>query len=332
MEIRGLISVIIPVYNVEKYLRECVNSVLRQTYQNFEIILVDDGSTDGSSDICDAYAAEDSRVQCIHKTNGGASSARNVGMDAARGGYVYFLDSDDTLEHEALQVLFDTAEAEKADIVFFEADCFSDNGKGSTGNYNYGHQYDTQKGGIVLAELIDNQEFHVSIPLLFLKTSFLRNTGKRLVEGIMYEDMVFTYELFLEANRIAHCRRKLYHRRYRDASVMTSPKRMFNFVSSDTVYWELINYMTRFGLLESSCAKKYIARCAANSLNMYSDLKLKDRRKCRERYRNLRSSILEHEGFGSIALKARCHGKLLWILAKCIEKAGFVRERGKCGL
>ena len=90
-----LVSVIIPVYNVEKYLRECVDSVIAQTYTHIEIILVDDGSTDGSSAICDAYAQMDARIKVIHKANGGQASARNVAMDTMQGEYVMFLDSDD---------------------------------------------------------------------------------------------------------------------------------------------------------------------------------------------------------------------------------------------
>lgn len=92
---QSLISVIIPVYNVERYLHQCVDSVLTQTYTNLEIILVDDGSPDTSPDICDEYAQKDKRIKVIHKDNGGLSSARNAGLDVATGNFIYFLDSDD---------------------------------------------------------------------------------------------------------------------------------------------------------------------------------------------------------------------------------------------
>ena len=90
-----MISVIIPVYNVEKYLARCIDSVLRQTYHNFEIILVDDGTPDRSGEICDEYAAKDARISVIHKENGGLSSARNAGIEAAKGQWLQFVDSDD---------------------------------------------------------------------------------------------------------------------------------------------------------------------------------------------------------------------------------------------
>lgn len=100
------ISVIIPIYNVEKYLSDCVESVLKQTYTDLEIILVDDGSQDASGQICDDYAKQDSRVQVIHKKNGGLSSARNAGIDQATGQYFFFLDSDDWIAENALELLY----------------------------------------------------------------------------------------------------------------------------------------------------------------------------------------------------------------------------------
>ena len=98
-----LISVIVPIYNVEKYLRRCINSILAQTYQKFELILVDDGSPDNSGKICDEYANIDDRIVVIHKKNGGLSDARNAGLDVAKGDYVIFIDSDDYIEYDLFQ-------------------------------------------------------------------------------------------------------------------------------------------------------------------------------------------------------------------------------------
>ena len=91
------ISIISPVYNVEDYLKDCVESILNQTYKNIELILIDDGSTDNSGKICDEYASKDNRVKIVHKKNGGLSSARNAGLDIATGDYIFFVDSDDFL-------------------------------------------------------------------------------------------------------------------------------------------------------------------------------------------------------------------------------------------
>lgn len=106
MEKNELISVIVPVYNIEQYLPACIESILAQTYTNLEIIFIDDGSTDGSGRVCDEYAAKDARIRVIHKPNGGVSSARNVGLDAATGTLIGFVDGDDTIAPEMYQTLY----------------------------------------------------------------------------------------------------------------------------------------------------------------------------------------------------------------------------------
>ena len=110
-----MISVIVPVYNAEKYLKECIRSILNQTIQNLELILVNDGSTDGSGYICDEYINKDNRIKVIHKENGGVSSARNMGISEATGEYFTFVDSDDYLEPNALEILYN-------DIIIYNAD------------------------------------------------------------------------------------------------------------------------------------------------------------------------------------------------------------------
>ena len=101
-----LISIIIPVYNVEKYLEDCLNSVVNQTYKNLEIILIDDGSTDNSGKICDLYAKKDNRIVVIHKENAGVSSARNVGLKIAKGLYIGFVDPDDYIAEDMYEILY----------------------------------------------------------------------------------------------------------------------------------------------------------------------------------------------------------------------------------
>lgn len=117
------ISVIVPVYNVELYLPQCVDSILNQTCDDFELILVDDGSPDGCPAIRDEYARKDNRVRVIHKTNGGLSSARNAGLDVANGEYIFFLDSDDWLHHAALQIMLDICEKTGAYLAICNLEC-----------------------------------------------------------------------------------------------------------------------------------------------------------------------------------------------------------------
>lgn len=129
-----MVSVIIPVYNVEQYLRRCIDSVLAQTYTDLEIILVDDGSPDGSGAICDEYAAKDSRIKVIHQANAGVSAARNAGMDLASGEYLAFIDSDDFIEPEMYEQMLAAAEKTGADVV----EC----------NYQYGTWENTDSGEV----------------------------------------------------------------------------------------------------------------------------------------------------------------------------------------
>lgn len=112
-------SVIVPVYNVEQYIDRCIQSILDQSYRNFELILVDDGSSDNSGTICDKYVVDDKRVKIIHQENKGLSAARNVGMELAKGEYLYFVDSDDWIEKETLQVLADEIRLNKSDVIIF---------------------------------------------------------------------------------------------------------------------------------------------------------------------------------------------------------------------
>ncbi|MBE5921843.1 MAG: glycosyltransferase [Lachnospiraceae bacterium] len=321
MEKSELISVIIPVYNIEKYLRECVDSVLNQTYQNFEIILVDDGSTDDSGKICDYYAESNSKVQVIHKTNGGASSARNVGMKAATGKYIYFLDSDDKIVSNALYILFERAEKEAADVLFFEAYSFRENETEMIkGNYSYRNQYNHDKGHVVLESLIKNNEFHVSIPLLFIRREFLNETRLKLVEGIMYEDMIFTYELFCKANKVVHVPESLYQRRYRAGSVMQTHKSTRNFVSAYVVFQHLNKNMSQSYILSDKASKQYISKWALNTLNLYSHLTRRERNECKEDHKCLKKEILANKAYDNKALYMRCYGIFPWFCYKVFEK------------
>ena len=127
MNTNPMISVIVPVYNVEQYLPQCIDSILAQTYRDFELLLIDDGSPDRSGRICDEYAARDERVRVFHKENGGVSSARNLGLDNAQGEWITFVDADDVLIKETFDILYERGEFYKYDFIRFGAYRFSDN-------------------------------------------------------------------------------------------------------------------------------------------------------------------------------------------------------------
>ena len=216
-----MVSVIIPVYNVEKYLAECVDSVLGQSYTDFEIILVDDGATDSSGSMCDAYARKDPRIRVIHQTNGGLSAARNTGLRAARGEYVYFLDSDDYIEPQTLAMLMEKAEHEQADVVFFDGYVFYDECEedGSFFGYTRKASSPARNGRQQLAELLKHDEYRTAVPLMLFRTDYLTKNQLRFEEGIIHEDELFTFLVYNADGRVAHCHEPLYARRMRPASI-----------------------------------------------------------------------------------------------------------------
>lgn len=328
MENSVKVSVVIPVYNVEKYLRECVDSVLKQTYSSYEIILVDDGSTDSSGSICDSYLIKDSRIRVLHKANGGLSSARNAGLEIAVGKYVYFLDSDDYITAQTLEKLVETAEKENSDIVFFDAVSFADaedNFKVSQ-NYIRKHNYKTGKGTAVFSEMQKNDEFHSAVQLMVFKRRFLQKNGLVFVDGIYYEDMVFSYSSLCVADIVSHVHLPLYYRRYRPNSIMTSNKNPKHFASFTRVYEEVKSFSESLGISDEAFAKAYIVRCAFNCFNIYEKLSKGDKEKNKEKIKAISNDILKNNAFGNKALQMRCYGKIFWVIYKLIE-IPFMKRR-----
>lgn len=223
------VSVIIPVYNVEKYLEECVESVINNTLRDIEIICVDDGSTDGSAKIIERFAEKDSRVKVISKENGGLSSARNAGMKKATGEYILFLDSDDYIEPRALEYLYAEAKAENLDQLFFGAKSFYDNADVSGDFHNYSSYY-TRKanysyvmtGRTMFNIMSENAEFKPSACLQLVRKGFLDENEILFVEGLVYEDNPFTLECLFLSKRVMYKNINLYNRRLRKNSIITA--------------------------------------------------------------------------------------------------------------
>ncbi len=195
----GLVSVIVPVYNVEAYLPPCVESILAQTWRNFELTLVDDGSTDGCGVLCDGYAAADARVRVIHQANGGQATARNVALDQCRGQWVAFVDSDDRLEPDYLAVLVNDLTATGADIAacrwqeFGEADAppVPAPAAGSP------RVMDREQA---LAALFYQRELDAAVWGKLYRSALFE--GLRFPDGRIYEDLVLSYQLIDRAERV----------------------------------------------------------------------------------------------------------------------------------
>lgn len=191
-----LLSVIIPVYNVKPYLEKCVESIVDQTYHNLQIILVDDGSTDGSQTICDELAQKDSRIVVIHKENGGLSTARNVGMDRAKGDYIAFVDSDDWLERNMYEVLINQLEAHDADLAacsFYE--CKGDEKK-AVGDSKNISVFNTEE------IFINKNQLRFLVWNKVFRRSFVEKL--RFVPGQVYEDFHFCRQVFLKTKKLIY--------------------------------------------------------------------------------------------------------------------------------
>lgn len=319
MDNQALISVIIPVYNVEKYLHECIDSVLKQTYSNYEIILVDDGSTDSSGKICDEYAAN-AKVMVIHQKNAGLSAARNAGFDASNGEYVYFLDSDDYILPQTLLTLYKEATSNNSDVVFFDAVSFADGDFKVNQNYIRKKSYEKCSGLEMLKRLQDAGEYHSAVPLLFVKKSLIEKNKLSFVDGIYYEDMVYTYQIFCCAKVVSQCKEALYCRRYRQSSIMTSKKNKKHFQSAERVYFEVRNYTIKLNIIPDETAKKYIIRCAYNVFNIFEKLGKSEKKEMRNKLISFKNDVLQNSAYGDDALKMRCRGKLFWFVYKVFEK------------
>lgn len=211
-----LISVIVPIYNVEKYLARCVDSIVNQTYKNLEIILVNDGSPDLCPQMCDDYAEKDSRIKVVHKKNGGLSDARNAGMAVAKGEYISFIDSDDYVSDDFFECLLDVMNKENSDIAecsvvkFYEDnrfDEFSDDLSVKT--------YDTQNA---MSALIAENPFHQHVWNKLYKTELVKDIPYAV--GKLNEDEFWTYQVFGRANKVARLNKTMYYYFQRISSIM----------------------------------------------------------------------------------------------------------------
>lgn len=216
-----LVSIIIPVYNVQDELNLCLESVISQTYRNIEILVIDDGSTDESASICDFYEKKDSRIKVIHKLNGGLSDARNVGLEYASGEYVYFLDSDDLIKNDTIEVLLSLCEKYDAEIGISWFCPFYSNLElkellPSSGNRDI--QIMNKKEAIKKMILPDNYD-HSGCGKLYRKSLW---ENMIFPKGKLYEDLYTTYDIFYKANKIVYVLEPKYLYRQRVGSIMNS--------------------------------------------------------------------------------------------------------------
>ena len=246
-----LISIIVPCYNVERYLPKCVDSILNQTYKNLEVWLVDDGSPDRCGIICDEYAQKDTRIKVIHKQNGGLSDARNVAIDVATGEYIVFIDSDDRVTFDHVETLYNLAQKYEVDLAAAQ---FMEEHEGFSTTLDKDTPKEYKLGAEDALETMFYQDKIENSAWGKIYKRSLFATGIRYPKGKLYEDFATTYKLIEKAGSVA----------------ITSKKTTFYLIRNDSIqgecYNERKNAILEFGdqLLEHfqpSKAKLYNAIC-----------------------------------------------------------------------
>lgn len=245
------ISIIVPIYNVERYLNQCVKSIINQTYKNLEIILVDDGSPDNSGKLCDEYKEKDERIIVIHKKNGGLSDARNAGIEVATGKYIGFVDSDDYIEKDMYELLYNNMLREKAEISCCNRFLVYSNKTEIYGEKKYYKVMNSQEA-IKLACKIGY--IGISAYTKLYKRELFENI--RYPKGKISEDMYTTYKLFDKANKIVYDSTPKYYYRQRKGSITNSKKINTNAIEATKEMIEFVK--NKYPEIENDAIKYYL--------------------------------------------------------------------------
>lgn len=248
MEKKPMISVIVPVYQVQEYLEPCLDSIVNQTYQNLEIILIDDGSTDNSGKICDKYAGNDARIKVIHKKNGGISSARNAGLKIAEGELIGFVDSDDWIDPDMFSYLQSVLAENSADIVTCAAAPESLPDKQNTVTV-----LDMESA---MSSLLDGGKVDNSV----WNKLYTRNVwdGVFFPEGMILEDAATIYKCILKAKRIVVTEYPCYHYRIRQGSILHTAFTKKNFDGVKASKSRLDDICIHAPVLKQKAANAYV--------------------------------------------------------------------------
>ena len=254
------VSVIIPVYNVEKWLPACLDSVLSQTLQDIEVLAIDDKSPDRCPEILDEYAGRDSRIRVFHlPENRRQGYGRNLGLENARGRYVYFLDSDDMITKEALEELADIADRDQLDGIHFDSQAVYDDEELKaeySGKYIAGRQgkYEDKiyEGEELFQAFSDHLDWQVYVQRQIWRRSYLLEKGIRFPVGAEHEDQFFSIASLAAAGRVRYIPKPYFIRRWRRDSVMTVPFRAKNFHGYFVNVHELIAFLRKEGRLRGA--------------------------------------------------------------------------------
>lgn len=266
-----LVSIVIPIYKVEEYINRCVDSIIRQTYKNLEIILVDDGSPDKCGSICDDYSVYDDRIKVIHKNNGGLSDARNAGIDIAQGNYITFVDSDDWVNENYIDTLYNLITKADAEIAACNFQKTSD--ENNVNEFNFVEEY--QYSNIQALEEMMGQlyvQMVVAWGKLYKRSLF---NDVRFPVGRVHEDEFTTYKLIYKANKIVYTPAQLLYYWQRNDSITGSEINHKNLYDAFKALEERAIFLYNVGLekLSSKAYRSYFVKyvCIDSEIEMIGD-------------------------------------------------------------
>lgn len=323
-----LITIIIPIYKVEKYLHKCIDSVIEQTYTNLEIILVDDGSPDNCPKICDEYAKKDKRIKVIHKKNGGLSDARNVAIKIANGEFIFLLDSDDTITNDAIEYMYNLAKKENAEIVSGQYNKVYEgiNDEIIIDNDNYIKIYNTKEA--LESMLYDSYITNMGCNKLYKKDLF---NNIEFPIGKLYEDLGTTYKLISKSNKIVVTSKKTYNYLInRNGSIMNKkfePNRM----QALTFTEEILDFIQKkYKDIENAAKARLYSECIAIFVQIPNNKDfIAENKKIKYYLKKYRKDILFDKKISKkqkimciVAIFGKKPLKLVWNLKENIKKIG----------
>ena len=272
-----LVSIIIPAYNVEAYVDRCLDSVIRQTYDSLEIICIDDSSTDATLEKLEQWKQKDMRVRCVkNESNLGLSRTRNKGMEIAKGEYIFFLDADDYLELNCIEILVTTSDKNKTDMLGYSF-------KTEFENSNIAEKYNTMIADGREIELTDGKDYFIqdvdsktvhcmSVSYLY-RTEFIRNNNLQFETGIIHEDMLFYFQCLMHAERVKLISEALYHYCMRERSIVTSEKNLLYLQNELESYCVIVHRILEYPIGEEwSVLEKKIQRYARFMMQFIHEL------------------------------------------------------------
>ena len=262
------ISIIIPVYDVEDFIEECICSISNQSLKELEIICIDDGSTDGTVEIIEKCKQGDERITIIKQEHAGVSVARNAGIDASVGEYLYFMDSDDYIVEDMLAILYEEVKKDDLDDICFNADAVYESEELEETFPTYKELYyrpgiyeDVVTGRELFTKLEENKNYTPVPWLHMVKRELIINNNIRFFPGIPHGDNLFSMEVYLVAERVKHISQSLYRRRVREGSISTKEKAFINSYGYFSCITAFVKFAKNHPSLSEEERKAFMARC-----------------------------------------------------------------------